>query len=247
VALYMANLDVPDERARRIDSGVPIVDAMAGRDGRLVVLDSTGAVHMVDAASGALLGVATGIQGTALRITGDRATALILHYTEAGRCVLTSLDISTDTPQRLAERPIPQAGYGCRDSVFEGMSTVVVRRSQHAVEQWDARTLQPHSTFDLTEQSGFGAGDWIRDVLPGSRGTYLAVQRATSDDYTAPLGAVLRTEAATLQVAQQWTLQHVPRLLGAPTGEPHLFVYSEAFSLNTRPDDGPTAWKIALP
>ena len=247
VAAYRVNLDAPGERARRIPLSVPIADIAAGRDGRLVVLDSTGTLHVEDAASGTSLGAVPDLSGTALRVTGDRTTALVLHYTSAGRCVVTSVDVSTDAPRRLAERPIPQAGAGCDDSVFEGAATVIVRRSLFAIEQWSARTLETKAMLDLTAQAGFNPADWIRDVLTGARGTYLAVQRADSDDYTAPRGAVLRVEPSTLQIAQRWTLQDAPYLIGAPDGEPHLFVYSDSFDANDRPESGPTAWKIALP
>ncbi len=247
VALYMADLDVPGEQARRIDPGVPIADAVAGPDGRLVVLDSTGTMHVVDASTGDALGTETGFDGQALRITGDRTTALVLHNTDAGRCMLTSVDVSTDTPRRLAERPIPLGGAGCASNVFEGASTVVVRRSQRAVEQWDARTLETQATLDLAEQPGFDASDRIADVLPGTRGTYLAVQRPETSNYTAPHGAVLHADALSLQVTQQWMLRDAPQLLGAPDGEAHLFVYGGPFDRVDRPEYGPTAWKIILP
>jgi hypothetical protein len=247
VALYMTNLEVPGERARRIDPGVPIADAVAGPDGRLVVLDSTGTLHVVDAASGDALGAETGLDGQALRITGDRTTAFVLRYTDAGRCVLTSVDVSADTPQRLAERPLPLAGAGCQGSVFEGPSTLVVRRSASAVERWDARTLETQAALDLTGQPDFDASDRIADVLPGARGTYFAVQRPETNNYTAPHGAILRVDASTLNVTQQWMLRDTPQLLGAPDGEAHLFVYGGPFDRVDRPEYGPTAWKITLP
>jgi len=42
---------------------MPVADAVAGRAGRLVVLDSTGSVHVVDAATGASLDQISGIGG----------------------------------------------------------------------------------------------------------------------------------------------------------------------------------------
>jgi hypothetical protein len=247
VHLYTLNLDAPAERTRRIEVGMPVADAVAGRAGRLVVLDSTGSVHVVDAATGASLDQISGIGGQHLRVTGDRRTALVLNYTGAGRCVVTSVDVSTDTLRRRAERLVPLAGTGCRDSVFEGPDVLVVRRTPYAVEQWDARTLQPQAALDLSAMPGFGASDWIRDVLVGTRGTYLVVQHPAVDPSRGPRGTVLRADASTLRIAQTWGLQVASDRLGAPASEAHLFVYGGPFAYTQRPDDGPSAWKIALP
>jgi len=69
---------------------------------------------------------------------------------------------------------------------------LVVRRTPYAVEQWDARTLQPQAALDLSAMPGFGASDWIRDVLVGTRGTYLVVQHPAVDPSRGPRGTVLR-------------------------------------------------------
>jgi hypothetical protein len=246
VYVYTVDLELPTARARRLPLDVPVADAVAGSDGRVVVLDSTESVHIVDAETGSSLGSVAGITGTQLRVTGDRRTALVMHYSEAGRCLVTSIDIATDAPRRLAERAAPAVGIGCEDVVFEGASTLIVRRGRNAVEYWNATTLERQAGLDLASTPGFEQGDWIRDVLPGAQGIYLAVQRGEEDPSFGPQGVVIHTDPTTLQVRQTWTLSQPPDLLGILPTEQFLMAYGGPFRGNQRPEDGPTAWKIDL-